>query len=161
MIFFFQLGIFWLLLSAKTVLTQGLVESLSYFTVSLIPIKYIIKNMIQRTNVSSSFLFCILYLIWNPTPSLKSFYPFTSSANRLVNYTRQFTCLDSENKWNYCYFCIKRSAVNPKEGPLFVSGLEGFSCTVLLRLLQLSLIYSRTVGWKRNCLVQVTVKKNN
>lgn len=116
----------------------------SYLTVSLILIKSEIKTMIQRTNISSSHLFSLLHLLCNPNPSLKSFYPFTSSVNSPVNYTRQFTCLDSENKWNYCYFCIKRCAVNPKEGPLFVSGLEGFS--VLPWLLQLSLIYSRTVG---------------
>lgn len=133
-----------LLLSVNTVLTQGLEESLGSFTVS--PIKSVIKNMIRWTNISSSLLFSTLHLLCNPTPSLKSFYRFTSSANRPVNYTRQFTCLDSENKWNYCYFCIKRCAVNPKEGPLFMSGLAGFSYSVLLRLLQLSLIYSRTVG---------------
>lgn len=95
---------------------------MGYFLLSLIPVKSVIKNMIKRTNISSSLLLSILHLLCNPAPSLKSFDPFT----RPVNYTSQFTCLDSENKWNYCYFCIKHCAVNPNVRPLFMSRFEGF-----------------------------------
>lgn len=80
--------------SVSTALTKCLHESAGYFAESLIPFKSVIKNMIQRTNTSPSPLLSILH----HTPSLKSFYPFASYANRPVNYTRQFTCLDSENK---------------------------------------------------------------
>lgn len=150
-----------LLFSVNTVLTQGLDESLGYFAVSLIPIKSVIKNMIQRTNNPSS----LLHLPCNPTPSLKSFYPFTSSANRPVNYTRQFTCLDSENKWNYCYFCIKRCAVNPKRRTTICVRVGGLLMQSLATTPPVVTNLQQKCGMKQektncvdNSLVQVTVK---
>lgn len=88
--------------------------------------------MIKRTNISSSLLLSLLHSLCSPSASLKSFHPFTSSENRPANYISQFTCLDSENKWNYCYFCIKHCAVNPKVRPLFMSGFEVFMLSLCM-----------------------------
>lgn len=117
-------------------------RSLGYFMLVLIPVKSVIKNMIKRTNISSSLLLSAPQSLCNPSVSLKSFHPFTSSENCPANYTSQFTCLDSENKCNYCYFCIKHGGVNPKVRPAVCVG----RLRVFVRLLQLSLIYSITGG---------------